>query len=125
MFSQNQEYKFDEDKSVICELEDILGLLTSKNHDFWNLQLENLILELQNNNKKRQISAIQLIKDLNYKNAENELMKILEIQNDQIVIYEAILALISLGSAKNINNIDEKLSKITDENLLAVIKNVL
>ncbi|OGH97561.1 MAG: hypothetical protein A2104_02995 [Candidatus Melainabacteria bacterium GWF2_32_7] len=126
LFSSNSQYTFDEEKTVLKELEEIYHLLICESEDFWNKQIENINKELKVDNIKRKLSAIAIINELELKNCASYLKNLILNSNEpEIVVYEAILTLIKLGFTSQIDNLNDLLASIKDENLLAVIRNSL
>ncbi|EKE03732.1 MAG: hypothetical protein ACD_20C00157G0009 [uncultured bacterium] len=126
LFIGNSQYTFDEERTVIKELEEIYHLLECENEDFWNKQTENINKELYTTNIKRKLSTIAIINELELTGSVSHLKDtILNTDESEIVICEALLTLIKLGFISQIDNISSLLTRIKDENLLAVIRNSL
>ncbi len=121
-FSENQEYIFDEDKETKNEIFDISKLLESQSDEFWNAQKKYVITELDKTND-RILSAISVIKDFNIYNSVSALKSLLNCDNE-IIVCEAVNALCCLN-AKNEINFDEILLKIKNENIKAIIQNLI
>ena len=84
LFSENQEYIFDEDKETKAEIAAVWKLLSSQNAKFWDMQKDFLVDELSSTDE-RILSALQIISELQIKNLCNEVSKLLESGNDIIV----------------------------------------
>jgi len=123
LFNQNDQYKFDEDKNTLCELEDICGLLNSYPETFWEAQIDNLLYELDSSNGKRVIAALNLIADMKIDYVAKDLVKKLD-ANDEKVLCEIIITLSHIGRVSEISNKGEILEKIKNPNLKAIIENI-
>lgn len=122
LYYQNNEYKFDEDKNTVDEIKNIYELLKSYPEEFWEVQKDNLFEELDSS-RKRKIACINLISELKMNYAQDELLKLLNDQDENIVC-EVILALSNFDMINKIKNKKEILEKITNPNLKAMIKEI-
>lgn len=122
LFYENDEYTFDEDKATKSEIKEIYNLLKSEDSEFWDEQKLLSVDELMQE-KERIISAVHLINELRITQAVEKLNCLLE-SEDEIIITEAVLALCALGMASQINA-ELVISKITDENKIAIVQNCL
>jgi len=126
LISENSEYTFDEDRVILSELEEIYHLLLSQSNDFWQQQAENLYKELKAEDKKRKLSAIQVIKDFELSDSLPYLLELVSNQDEsEGIICEAILALKKFNKISLIDNKDSLISSINDPNLIAIVKNSL
>lgn len=119
--ANNDEYTFDEDKSIKQEVADIYNLLKKQQEYFWNAQKKIAIQELKST-PARISSALQMICEFKIKDAADEVKELLNSGNE-VVICEA------LGTLKQIDALDgidknEILSKIKDENQKALIESL-
>jgi HEAT repeat protein len=125
LFMENEHYRYDEDKIVINELEEIYSLIVCENENFWNGQKELLLSEIAVNNEKRKLFAIATAGDLKLETAKDPLIKIIN-NNDstEVVILQALQALNYIGYIDNIENKDLILVNIIDPNLKAVAESL-
>lgn len=116
----SDEYTFDEDKNTKKELADILNLLESQSEDFWAEQKKFIVDELSHC-KHRVVAALEVIKDIELKEASDNIVKLIDFDNE-IVVCEAVGALRALG---NINKLDKSvvMEKISDSNIKAIVEN--
>jgi len=126
LFVNNEEYRFDEDKNVLAELDEIYGMLMSEDDFFWSNQFENLKNDLKSDSETRKIDAIKVLTDYEYKSAVPELISlIINPEETEMVLCEAVIALQKLDSINKIQDRDTLLSRVNNENLVAIIKNAL
>ncbi len=119
--ANNEEYTFDEDKSTKQEVQEIYNLLKSQQEYFWNAQKRLAVQELQSA-PLRVSSALQMICEFKIKDAEEEVKKLLDSDNE-IIVCEAAAALKQLDALVGIDKA-EILSKIKDENKKAIIESL-
>ena len=119
--ANNEEYTFDEDKSTKQEVQEIYNLLKSQQEYFWNAQKRLAVQELQSA-PLRVSSALQMICEFKIKDAEEEVKKLLDSDNE-IIVCEAAAALKQLDALAGIDKA-EILSKIKDENKKAIIESL-
>jgi hypothetical protein len=124
LFHANDEYKYDEDKNTLTELEDIYNLLNSYPESFWEAQIDNLFEEIENGSKKRKIAALNLFATLNIDYASKELIRFLEKCDDENIICETIITLSTIGGISSVQNKENILQKIKNENLKAIAENI-
>lgn len=119
--TENDEYIFDEDKSVKAEVYDIKGMLNSQNEEFWNAQ-KNLFQKELNENSEFIFSALELVQDLNLVEAVDKLKNLLNTSNQTI----ALKTVEVLKSLNLLNGIDQNavLEKISDENIRLIISSI-
>lgn len=119
--TENDEYIFDEDKSVKAEVYDIKGMLNSQNEEFWNAQ-KNLFQKELNENSEFIFSALELVQDLNLVEAVDKLKNLLNTSNQTI----ALKTVEVLKSLNLLNGIDQNavLEKISDENIRLIIQSL-
>ena len=126
LFMDNTEYTFDEERTVLNELEEIHHLLYAENEAFWSEQVKNLHFELQVDNSKRNLAAITLYEELNLKQyAPNIVNLILKPDINDVILCEAITTLSKFGAISQISNLDSIISRIKDQNLIAIIESNL
>ena len=121
LFSENQEYIYDEDKDTKYEIASVLKLLQSGGNEFWTLQKE-FLTELLSSSKNDILSALPVIAELNIHNAFDGIKKLLNC-DDEVIICEALNTIKSLNLINKVN-IDEILSKIENPNIKAIIENM-
>ena len=121
MFSENQEYVFDEDKDTKYEISSVWKLLQAQNTEFWNKQKEFILKELAYKDN-RAIYALHVISEFKIKSAEQKIKELLQ-TNDEILICEALTTLKSLQLLDGIN-IGEISVKIQNPNIKAIIENL-
>ena len=116
----SDEYTFDEDKNTKQELSDILKLLESQSEEFWSEQKKFLVEELSHC-RHRVVAALEIIKDLELKEATDSIIKLIDFDNE-IVVCEAVSTLKILG---NIDKLDKTIvmGKISDQNIKAIVEN--
>ena len=118
MFSENDEYTFDEDKSTKDEIRAICKLLNSFDEEFWHLQESEVSAELSKS-EKRQHSALQIIKDFQIKDSIHDIVEMIYETESQTIICDGISALKTLDALIYINK-DDVISEITDPTLKAI-----
>lgn len=123
LFRQNDEYKYDEDKNTLAELDDICEFLNSYPEEFWEAQIDNLFDELDSPNNKRVIAALNLIAELKIDYASKYLLNKLD-TSDEKILCEIIITLSHIGGVSEISNKKEILTKITNPNLQAIAENI-
>lgn len=124
LFMENKEYSYDEDKSVLAELEEIFAQLQGEDDEFWQNQANIIVKELEEKNTKRQLSAISTINEIDLKSASQEILNQIENSDNEVVLSELVLCLNKFGELDKINDKSVVLNKIKDENLLALVKNL-
>ncbi len=125
MFVENSQYTFDEEKDILTELDEIYHLLSYEDEDFWKIQIQRLLKELESSDKKRKLAAIGVLNELELEESVPHLMKIIFKQGeDEIVISEVITILAKMGHTEEIDQ-ELILSRIKNPNLIASIKNSL
>jgi hypothetical protein len=123
LFKQNDEYKFDEDKNTLAELDDICGLLNSYPEEFWEAQIDNLFDELDSTSSKRVIATLNLIAEMKIDYASKYLLNKLDTADEKILC-EIIITLSHIGGISEISNKKEILAKIKNSNLKAIAENI-
>lgn len=121
LFVENQEYVFDETKEVKYEITSILKLLKAQNNEFWIKQKQFILKEL-NSSREEILSALPIIVELNMNCAIPQIKNLLT-NKDEIIICEAISALSHFNALKDIN-LDEIITKISNENIKAIINSL-
>jgi hypothetical protein len=125
MFINNSEYTYDEEKDILAELEEINQLLMFENEKFWGTQFQNLLKELDTNDRKRKLSAISVLHEIESDESAPYLIKTaLKQDEDEVVICEAITALAKIGHTEKLDK-ELLLSRIKDPNLIAIVQNSL
>ncbi len=116
LFTENQEYIFDEDKDTKYEIGSILKLLKGQNADFWNLQKHFIINALDTN----YLSVISVIMEFSIKEAVPKLKDILTKEDNEIILCETLSALKSLNALET-SDIQNIQNKIKNPNIKAII----
>lgn len=123
LYQKNDEYKYDEDKNTLVELDEICGILNSYPESFWEAMVDNLFDELENPNKKRQIAALNVISDMKIDYAAQELVAKLS-SDDENVLCEVLITLSNIGGVSQIPDRDAVLAKIQNQTLHAIAENI-
>ncbi len=122
LFTENQEYIFDEDKNTKQEIEAIWKLLKTQNEEFWTLQKHFVVSEL-NEEKDRILSVLPVIAEFNIKEAIDLIKKLLEINENEVVICEALSTLKTMQILE-LSDIQKVENKIQNPNIKAIIDNL-
>lgn len=123
MFAENNQYTFDEDKTVVGELNEINRLLCTEDDNFWNMVQKSLLDELTVNSDIRKFASISIIKEIKLVNAIEALRNLALSQDEsQLIICEAFITLLKLDDTSIIQNKEGVFSRINDPNLLALAK---
>ena len=126
LFIDNSEYTFDEERTVLNELEELHQLLYCESDDFWNDQVKNLHFELETSNEKRNLATLILFEELNLREYTPNIINLISKPDiNDIILCEAITTLSKFGAISQIANHDSLLTRIKDPNLLAIIENSL
>lgn len=123
--TENDEYIFDEDKDTKNEIYEIKNLLNSKPKDFWDLQKELFLKEL-NEESDFVFPALDIVQEMGVNAGVNESferLKDLLNSSNQTLILKTIEVIKSLNK---LNRVDKNnvLTKISDENIRAIIKSL-
>lgn len=125
LFIENSQYTYDEEKDILAELDEIYHLLNYEDEAFWQIQFQRLLKEMEVNDKKRKLAAVDVLCELEKEESVPCLIKTaLKQGEDEAVITEVISTLAKMGQTDEIDQ-DVLLSRIKDPNLLAVVKNAL
>ena len=125
LFNEFDEYKFDEDKKTLQELNKICSFLNSLSNDFWEAQIDDLLDELTSENKVRKSSAINLISYLELNIASQYLLEVLDSEENEQMICEIVMALSKLNCIPQIKNKKEITEKIKhNENIKAIVESL-
>lgn len=119
--ANNDEYTFDEDKSIKQEVTEIFNLLKKQQEYFWNAQKKLAQQEL-NSAPARISGALQVICDFKIKDAKDAVKQLLRSENE-IVVCEALATLKKIDALEGIDK-NELLSRIKDENKKALIESL-
>lgn len=119
--TENEEYIFDEDKDTKQEVFEIKNLLNHEPEAFWEAQKKLFVDEL-NEQSDFVFSALELVQELNLTEAFNKLKELLNSSN-QTVILKTIEVIKHLGKLNEIEK-HEVLTKISDENIKAIINSL-
>lgn len=118
--NENDEYSFDESKDVKKELKEIFELLDSQPKEFWDAQKSIITKELKTS-KQRKIAALEVIRALNIKSTEKDLINFIEETTDEQLIILAVGVARSLDIINKLNK--EKIeAKISNETSIAILK---
>lgn len=120
LFTENQEYIFDEDNNTKDEIKAIFNLLKSKDKQFWDKQKVYIIQELTGGDDERIISSLPLIAEANITDAVKNIRDILAENSNEIVLCEALTALKVLGCIEK-SDIENVMIKIHNPNIKAII----
>jgi hypothetical protein len=119
--TENEEYIFDEDKDTKQEVYEIKNLLNHEPAAFWEAQEKLFTTEL-NEQSDFVFSALELVQELNLTEAFDKLKELLN-SNNQTIILKTVEVIKHLGKLNEINK-DEVLTKISDENIKAIIESL-
>ncbi len=122
LFNENNEYIFDEDKNTKYEVNAIFKLLKGQSNEFWNLQKDFIIDELNQNNN-RILSVLPVIVEFNITDSIIEIRRILKNSTNEIILCEALSALKNLGSILE-EDFNVVYSKVKNPNIKAIIDNL-
>lgn len=123
--TENEEYIFDEDKDTKQEVYEIKNLLNHEPEAFWEAQKKLFVDELSEKSDFV-FSALELVQELNLTEAFDKLKALLSSQNQtngQTIILKTVEVIKHLGKLNEINK-DEILTKISDENIKAIIQSL-
>lgn len=123
LFTENEEYSFDETKEVKNEIQTIYNLLAKLSKEFWDLQKEYILSELNKNNK-RIIMALFVIREFSIVKSVDAIKNIIENSEDEVVLCEALTTLNSLKCLKQ-EDISIVMTKIHNPNVKAIIDNLI
>ena len=123
LFTENQEYIFDESNDVKYEVNAIYKLLKAQNESFWNLQKEFVLSELEKD-RESILQALGVITECSILSAYQTLIKIINTSDDEIILYEALSALKSIKKLTS-NEVEAVSSKIKNTNIKAIIDNMV
>lgn len=117
--TENNEYIFDEDKTIKEEVFEIKNLLNSQDETFWAQETKLFQDELLENSEFV-FSALELVLELNLADSFDKLKALLGSSNQTIILktVEVIKALNKLPEIR----MDEVLTRITDENIRLIIQ---
>ena len=122
LFTENQEYIFDEDKNTKQEIDAIWKMLKGQNEEFWNAQKHFVVSEL-NEEKERVLSVLPVIAEFNIKEATDGIRKLLETNDDEVVICETLSTLKAM-QVLELSDIQKVENKIQNPNIKAIIENL-
>lgn len=119
--TENDEYIFDEDKTIKAEVYEIKNLLNSQSEEYWNEQKKLFQNELREDSDFI-FSALELIQELNLSNSLDRLKLLLDKSNQTIILK-------TIEVIKSLNKLDEIdkniiLEKISDENIRLIIQSL-
>ena len=118
--TENDEYLFDESKEVKSEIMEITNFLNTQSEEFWAIQ-EDLFVQELDENSPFVFTALELVQELGI--YEEEKLKNLLTSSNQTIILKTIEVIKSLGNLVQINK-DEVLTKISDDNIRAIIQSL-
>ncbi len=119
--TENEEYIFDEDKQTKEEVFEIKNLLNHEPESFWEKQKELFVSELTPQSDFV-FSALELAQELNLTKTLDKL-KTLLVADNQTIILKTVEVIKNLGKLNEINK-DEVLTKVSDENIKAIINSL-
>lgn len=119
--TENDEYIFDEDKTIKSEVYEIKNLLNSQSEEYWNEQKSLFPNELREDSDFI-FSALELTQELNLSSSLDRLKLLLD-ESNQTIILKTIEVIKSLNK---LNEIDKNiiLEKISDENIRLIIQSL-
>jgi len=120
-FFNNDEYKFNETKDTLEEMESILEIINEGGDNFFNNCKKLIRTELESTNIKRVTFAVETIALFGLKEYVSDLKEMLSNDYSDDVIFEIISALKSLNDFENVDK-NSVLSKITDINIKSVVE---
>ena len=123
LFTENQEYIFDETKDVKNEVSSIFNLLKKQSDDFWSVQKYHLLKELDKD-KERVIFALSVVSEYSILEAVDSIKNILAASNDEIILCEALSTLKSMNCLQA-NDVASVSNKIQNPNIKAIIENFI
>lgn len=123
LFTENEEYVFDEDKNTKNEVKEIYKLLNSQSNKFWEQQKNSIVKELKHPESGIILSVLPVITEFNITEAIPSLKEILVSGNDEIIICEILNSLKGLNALEN-SDIESISDKITNPNIKAIINNL-
>ena len=123
LFTENQEYVFDETQEVKYEVNAVYKLLKSQSESFWNSQKKFVISELDKD-KERKLQALAVISEFSINSAYDTIKDIINSDNDEIILYESLSALKSLNGLSS-DDITIVIPKIHNPNIKAIIENLI
>ena len=115
----NDEYMFDEAKDLKDEIKAINDLLALQSKAFWIKQRNEISNELTQR-KQRAISALEVIRALEIKEAENAILKFINEQTDEQLLVLAVGVAKILGLVSRLNSA-EICEKIKDNTSKAIV----
>lgn len=117
--TENDEYIFDEDKSIKEEVHEIKKLLDSQAQDFWIGQ-KTLFQNELNSDSNFIFSALELVQELSLNDVFEKLKELLNSSSQTIILktLEVIKSLNRLGEIEE----NKVLEKISDENIKLIIQ---
>lgn len=119
LFTENQEYIFDESKDTKYEISSIFKLLKSQDEVFWKNQKKYILEELKQDTK-RVTSALVVISEYKIKDAVDIIKNKIAETADETLLCELIATLKNLDSLTN-DIIEQVLPKIENANIKAII----
>lgn len=119
--TENDEYLFDEDKSIKSEVYEIRDFLNSQSSVFWDVQ-KKLFQEELTQWSDFVFSALELVQDLETFEAFEKLKNLLNSSN-QTIILKTLEVIKSLNLLEEIDK-DEVLAKISDKNIRAIVESL-
>ena len=120
-FFNNDEYKFNETKDTLEDMESILEIIDEGGDNFFN-KCQNLIKnELFNADSNRVSYAIKVIELLSLKEYINDLKEILSKACSDEIIFELVSALKSFNDFENVDK-NSVLAKVSDINIKSVLE---
>lgn len=119
--TENEEYVFDEDKSIKEEVYSIKDFLNYLSPEFWQRQKELFVNELVYSSDFV-MHALDLVQELNIVDAFGKLKELLN-SNNQTIILKSVEVIKSIGKLDEVNQADV-LEKISDENIRLIIQSL-
>jgi len=119
--TENDEYIFDEDKTIKDEVYQIKNLLDSQNKEFWDEQTKLVQNELDESSSFV-FSALELVQELKLGDSMDKLKNLLTSSNQTIILNTVEI----IKSLNKLDEIDKNtiLEKISDENIRLIIQSL-
>lgn len=119
--TENEEYIFDESKDTKEEIYTIKNMLNSKGNDFWSACKSHFLQELDEQSDFV-FFALELVQELNIKEAFDKLRELLNSDNQTLVL-KSLEVIKTLGKLSEVNK-EEALAKVSDGNIKAIIQSL-
>lgn len=122
LFTENQEYIFDESKDTKYEINSVYQLLKSQDDKFWTKQKEYILSELKQDTN-RITSALSIISEYKIKSAVDIIKTKISEADDETLLCELLTTLKNLSALTNEDK-EKVASKVNNPNIKAIIDNL-